>query len=180
MRIRSFLIATLVLTAPLASAQRGGSRGGGQMPGGAVPRGPGQQRGAEAGRVAKAPKGPEASRAPHANTATAHLEKNPALAGRLAPLLPPGMTVEQAAAGYKNWGQFVAALNVSKNLNIPFVDLRSRMTGTQPLSLGKAVHELRPDLPDEQVRAGVRAAEREAKQIEREAKKGPSAPARET
>lgn len=172
MRMKSFLIATLVLSAGLASAQRGGSRGGGQMPGGAIPRGPAQQRGAEAGRVAKTPKGAEAPRAQHANTATAHLQQNPALEGRLAPMLPAGMTVEQAAAGYKNWGQFVAAVNVSKNLNIPFADLKSRMTTTKPLSLGKAVHDLRPDLTEEQVRTGVRTAEREAKQLEREAKKG--------
>ncbi len=173
MRIQSFLLAALVLGAGLASAQRGGSRGGGQAPGGAMPRGPAQQRGADSGgRMAKAPKGAEAPPARHANVATPQLQKNPALEGRLAPMLPPGMTVEQAAAGYKNWGQFVAAVNVSKNLNIPFVDLKSRMTGTEKLSLGKAVHELRPDLTNEQVSAGVRAAEREARQLEREAKKG--------
>lgn len=173
MRLQSFLIATLVLSAGLVSAQRGGSRGGGQMPGGAVPHGPAQQRGADAGRVTKAPKGQEAAHTTQTNIATAHLQKNPELAARLAPMLPPGMTVQQAAAGFKNWGQFVAALNVSKNLNIPFADLQSRMTGPKPLSLGKAIHELRPDMPEAQVQAGVKTAEREAKQLEREAKKGP-------
>jgi len=171
MRIHSILLATLVLSAGLASAQRGMGRSAGQAPGGAVPRGPAQQRGPEAGRAAKAPKGVEAPRTPQANTAIVHLQHNPALAGRLAPLLPPGMTAEQAAAGFKNWGQFVAALNVSKNLNIPFADLKSQMTGTQALSLGKAIHELRPDLPEDQVRAAVRTAQREAKQLDREAKK---------
>jgi hypothetical protein len=168
MSIQSLLIATLVLSAGLASAQRGGGR----PAGGAAPRGPAQPRVAEPGRAAKAPKGAEAPRAPHSNAAVTHLQKNPALAERVAPMLPPGMTAEQAAAGYKNWGQFVAAVNVSKNLNIPFVDLKARTTGTDAMSLGKAVHELRPDLSEEQVRTGVRTAEREAKQIEREAKKG--------
>lgn len=73
----------------------------------------------------------------------------PHLAARLQPLLPKGMTMTQAAAGFKNQGQFVAALHVSKNLGIPFADLKRTMLGTSktstsPLSLGQAIHKLRP------------------------------------
>jgi hypothetical protein len=38
-------------------------------------------------------------------------------------------TVFQAAYGFKNLGQFVAATNVSKNLGIPFDKLKMQMTG---------------------------------------------------
>jgi hypothetical protein len=38
-------------------------------------------------------------------------------------------TVFQAAYGFKNLGQFVAATNVSKNLGIPFDTLKVQMTG---------------------------------------------------
>lgn len=133
MRIPSILLAALVLSTGLTSAQRGMGRGAGQVPGGAVPRGPAQQRASEAGRAAQATQGVQAPRTPRADPAVAHLQHNPALAARLAPLVPPGMTAEQAAAGFKNPGQFVAALNISKNLNIPFADLKSQMTGTRAL-----------------------------------------------
>jgi hypothetical protein len=38
-------------------------------------------------------------------------------------------TVYQAAYGFKNLGQFVAATNVSQNLGIPFEQLKIQMTG---------------------------------------------------
>jgi hypothetical protein len=65
-----------------------------------------------------------------------------------------------ATADFKNFGQFVAALNVSNNLGIPFSDLKLAMTGTAldgttlalngtewtggRLSLGQAIQELQP------------------------------------
>ena len=47
------------------------------------------------------------------------------------------------AAGFKNQGQFVAAVNVSRNLGINFVDLKSLMVDKN-LSLGQAIHQLKP------------------------------------
>src|SRR5262249_35123334 len=38
-------------------------------------------------------------------------------------------TVFEAAYGFKNLGQFVAATNVAKNLGIPFDQLKLKMTG---------------------------------------------------
>ncbi len=72
------------------------------------------------------------------------IASHPQLAAKLTPLLPKGMTLQTAAAGFKNQGQFIAALHVSKNLNIPFAKLKAEMTGTDHDSLGQAIHELRP------------------------------------
>ncbi len=55
------------------------------------------------------------------------------------------MTAQQACSGFKNLGECVAAVHVSNNLNIPFADLKSRMTGTNPEALGKAIQDLKPD-----------------------------------
>ena len=84
----------------------------------------------------------------------------PQLTSRLQPLLPAGTTLQQAAAGFRNRGQFIAALHVSHNLNIPFAQLKAEMTGTNPESLGRAIHELRPA---EDAKAAARQAEREAR-----------------
>ena len=87
---------------------------------------------------------------------TTHV-KNPKLEARLLAMLPPGSNIVDASAGFKNWGQFVAATHVSKNLGIPFADLKAAMTGipvgtppgtiptvtTTPLSLGQAVQTLK-------------------------------------
>ena len=76
---------------------------------------------------------------------------NPEQETRLLSRLPAGMTVQDAAAGFKNWGQFNAAVNASNNHNISFVDLKAAMTGIPvggteptmaPLSLGQAMKSL--------------------------------------
>jgi len=76
-------------------------------------------------------------------TPTSTVVKNPQLEQRLQALLP-GMNVADAARGFKNWGQFVAAAHVSHNLNIPFTSLKARMTGASPMSLGQAIQALKP------------------------------------
>jgi hypothetical protein len=43
--------------------------------------------------------------------------------------LPEGISIQDAAAGFKNWGQFNAAVNTSNRLGIPFNDLKAAMTG---------------------------------------------------
>jgi len=47
-------------------------------------------------------------------------------------MLPKGMTLNEASKGFKNQGQFIAALHVSQNLGIPFADLKTAMTGITP------------------------------------------------
>jgi len=61
------------------------------------------------------------------------------------------MTLDTASFGFKNQGQFIAALHVSENLGIPFTELKSHMVtitqpnlaeppiGTQTGSLGRAI-----------------------------------------
>jgi hypothetical protein len=104
-------------------------------------------------------------------SAAEFLERHPEQASRLQQLLPPGADVNQAAGDFKNFGQFVAAAHVSNNLNIPFDDLKEKLTGPEATSLGKAIRELRPDLTSTEVRQAVKAANREAKQARKAARK---------
>ena len=73
------------------------------------------------------------------------LSQNSHLSDKLKSLLPPGTDLEAAADGFKNLGQFVAAVHVSHNLGIPFDQLKAKMIGPPSESLGKAIHELKPD-----------------------------------
>ena len=70
--------------------------------------------------------------------------------------------------GFKNYGQYVAAQHVAENLNIPGgIDaLKKLMTGDGGVSLGKAIHQLRPDLTQQSVDAEVKKAEAAAKKAE--------------
>lgn len=87
------------------------------------------------------------------------LRQDSKLSEKLASRLPAGTDVNQAAEGFDNLGQFVAAVNVSHNLGIPFSDLRGEMQDGK--SLGEAIHELKPDVD----------AQAEAKKAEAQAKK---------
>ena len=89
------------------------------------------------------------------------IEHNPALAGRLQALLPTGMTLDAAANGFRNRGQFIAALHASRDFNIPFDKLKAEMVRPDHDSLGQAIHDLRPRVD---TRAAVQRAEREAKE----------------
>jgi len=85
------------------------------------------------------------------------ISSKPNLSSKVQTMLPAGMTLDQASAGFKNQGQFIAALHVSKNLGISFADLKTAMTGINPtlppdaqqpstttMSLGQAIQKLRP------------------------------------
>lgn len=100
------------------------------------------------------------------------IASKPNLASRLQSMLPSGMTLDQASLGFKNQGQFIAALHVSQNLGIPFADLKTAMTGINPtlppdaqptaastLSLGQAIQTLRPSAD---VTTATTTAERQA------------------
>jgi len=78
---------------------------------------------------------------------------------RLAAMMPAGMTAESACMGFKSLNGCSAALHVSRNLNIPFADVRDRMASGQSLAI--AVHALQPsaDLPKEVRRAEDQARE---------------------
>ncbi len=97
-------------------------------------------------------------------TAGARLANNAALSARIQPLVPAGSTVATASAGFRNTGEFIAALHVSRNLTIPFDQLKAKLTGSKPESLGQAIHGLRPDLSRGTVKSDVRTAERQVDQ----------------
>ena len=90
------------------------------------------------------------------------IARNPNLSAKIQSRLPAGMTLAQASTGFKNQGQFMAAVNVSNNLGIDFTKLQVAMTGqttkvdptthaitttttgVAPLSLGQSIQKLKP------------------------------------
>jgi hypothetical protein len=88
------------------------------------------------------------------------LNNNTKLASHLQKLLPVGTSPQQACNGFRNLGQCVAAIHVAHNLGISFFDLRARMTGSKPESLGKAIQALKPEA---NARAEKKKAEKQAK-----------------
>jgi hypothetical protein len=93
-------------------------------------------------------------------TASQHLAAQPKLAATLQPLLPAGTDLQAAATGFKNLGEFVAAVHVSNNLDIPFDQLKTQLTGPTPKSLGAAIKTLKPSAD---AAAEVKKAEAQAK-----------------
>jgi len=77
-------------------------------------------------------------------TADELLTQNTKLSSNLQELLPAGTNVQDAAKGFDNFGQFVAATHVSRNLGIPFDQLKSEMMNGS--SLGQAIHKLKPNV----------------------------------
>ena len=110
--------------------------------------------------------------------------QNDKLSVKLTSLLPPGTDLKTAMDGFKNQGQFIAALHVSKNLGIPFDQLKAKMVGTpatattaatSPESLGKAIHDLKPTLPETDVKKEADKAVAQAKEDEKTEKTKQSA-----
>jgi hypothetical protein len=88
------------------------------------------------------------------------LTDNTKLAAKLQGLLPASTNLQTAAQGFKNLGQFAAAVHVAKNLGIPFDQLKTKMMGPPKESLGKAIHDLKPAANS---REEARKAEKQAK-----------------
>jgi hypothetical protein len=137
------LSAAFVLGGVAAFAQHGGGHGAG--PGVGPGAGPGmdQGRGRSATSTSRMGDNAESSRT-MSKTPEQLLTQNKNLSSKLQALLPPGANVQDAAKGFKNLGQFVAAVHVSHNLDIPFDDLKSKMLSRE--SLGNAIHDLKPDV----------------------------------
>ena len=114
----------------------------------------------------------------------ARIERNPGLKSKIESLLPPNTDLKTALSGFKNDGQFIAALHVSKNLGIPFDQLKATMlgttpqltatttgstttasttTGAKPMSLGQAIHTLQPSLSEKDAQKEADTAENQAK-----------------
>jgi hypothetical protein len=163
----SITLMALALTSEPATAQGGRGRSGGSVgPPPASERGQMQDRSNRPTR--------ESSELGSANrqhqtqsklTVSDHLERNTHLAARLQGILT-GTDLQQASSGFKNLGQFVAAAHVSKNLGIPFDQLKLKMTGDSPISLGKAIQELQPEVD---AKSEVKKAEQQAREEIRQA-----------
>ena len=91
------------------------------------------------------------------------LRRDPDLADRVAQRLPARIDVMWAASGFKDLGQFVAAVNAADNLQIPFMTLKSRMLDDK-MNLGQAIRDLRRS---SDYRKEARRAEDEAKAMMR-------------
>jgi hypothetical protein len=167
MRARTSVAVVLVAFAPTLVCAQGRGHGGG-----AAPRGHGGVPPAHARGKAAGPQGNGQGKA-HGGaagqgqgqghgrrTAAAHLATRPELRATLQQRLPAGTDINAAADGFDSLGRFVAAVTVSKNLDIPFDQLKARTTGDKAVSLGRAIQELRPD-----AKGGS-----EAKRAEREAR----------
>ena len=146
---RSILIATSVATliwfaGTPALAQGRGHGGGPPSTAGAAggPHGASATHGAMGNGKSASVSSMESSKTP--GTLLTH---NTKLAGKLSALLakqnPPITDLTAASSGFKNLGQFVSAVHVSNNLNIPFTTLKTEIL--KDGSLGKAIKALRPD-----------------------------------
>jgi hypothetical protein len=91
----------------------------------------------------------------------AAIRENAALSSSLQPLLPEGVDMNAASAGFRNTTQFMTTLHTARNLNIPFSDLKAQTTGKGRVSLDKAVHQLRPDLDDKAVKSSLKLSEKQ-------------------
>lgn len=60
--------------------------------------------------------------------------------------LLPGTNLQTASDGFRTLGQFVAAVHVSHNLDIPFDQLKAKVTGPNAERLGRAIHDLKPSV----------------------------------
>src|SRR5579883_3402505 len=168
MRIQKPFIYALILavsfTTVPAFAQVGGVGAavglGGQARGAGAAAGAGAQAGVNAGAGAGVNAGvkagaqgqnaPAGIQAGSADRVAAQIQSNPELASRVQSMLPSGTSMSAAAAGFKNQGQFLAALHASQNLGIPFDQLKAKMTGSSSMSLGAAIQASKPGISDNQ------------------------------
>ena len=164
----------------------------GVMPAGAQARGQGQQGSHPGAASSHEPMGMGSAMSNHGsmnnpNGSMSHgpktpdelLTQNTKLSSNLQALLPTGTNVQTAALGFKNLGQFVAAVHVSHNLGIPFACLKADMTDTPPvagvtcptgtgtgpkaLSLGASIQALKPTMNKSEVKSAMKTAKHQAK-----------------
>jgi hypothetical protein len=90
-------------------------------------------------------------------TTTDLLTQNSKLSSNLQRLLPTDTNIQDAAKGFDHLGQFVAAVHVSHNLDIPFDQVKGEMMNGS--SLGEAIHKLKPnvDARQEAIKANQQA-----------------------
>ncbi len=101
------------------------------------------------------------------------LTQNTQLSSKLGALLPAGTNLQTAASGFRNLGQFVAAVHVSHNLGIPFDQLKCTELATADACpgmtvpakgshLGQAIQTLKPTMSTTDSKSAAKQAEKEA------------------
>jgi hypothetical protein len=104
-------------------------------------------------------------------------DRNPYLVTVLRPMVPQQSSLTQAAMGFKNQRQFIAALHLSRNLVIPFDQIKIRVTGSHRMSLSDSLRDIRPSLSKSMAKDEVKKAEKQAKDDESRAKEAKTAAA---
>ncbi len=147
MRTQRMLLVGLLALAIPAFAQHGSHGGAGMGSGGGMGAGSGagadhsmaadHSMGHDNGSMNANQQGSMASQSPDKV-----LSHNKAIASKIKDLT--GQDASTACSGFKNLGQCVAAAHVSKNLGVTFADMKAKMTGSSPESLGKAIQDLKP------------------------------------
>ena len=98
----------------------------------------------------------------HVERAQQQLSQAPMVMARIRPLLPTGTDPSGAASGFGDLSEFISTLHVSDNLDIPFHELKVRVTGPDGRSLGDAIRELRPTAdPGAEIRRAREQAKRD-------------------
>lgn len=80
------------------------------------------------------------------NPIAAKISSHPQLNAKVTAMLPAGMTLDQASKGFRNQGQFIAALHAAQNLDCTsltcFGQLKTDMT-RKGMSLGQAIQDVK-------------------------------------
>jgi hypothetical protein len=101
---------------------------------------------------------PQPSSAESSSASSAALASPAEQNTRLAAAVPPGMSAQEACTGFKSISECATTLHAAQNLDIPFGDLKSKVTGGQ--NLAAAIHDLQPGA---NAKAEVRRAEEQAR-----------------
>jgi hypothetical protein len=96
------------------------------------------------------------------------LAENAELSSRVQALLPKGVTLPDAAKGFKSETGFLATLHASHDLNIPFDQFKSDVTSGERDSLAQAIRKFRPEFDMKTVENSAKTAEQQAKTDVRE------------
>jgi len=140
-----------------------------------VGQGHGQGVGHDQVKTGSDPTGNHGSHSDWQTRISERFQNDSTFATKIKNLLGPNTTdaqLQAAMMGFKNGGQFTAAMHVSKNLGIPFDELKAKMTGvstnqagqtvkTAPMSLGKAIQQLKPTLTPDQANDAAKIAEKQ-------------------
>jgi hypothetical protein len=152
-------LALMLIAGLSAYGQHGHSGGGGVGHAGSTPAGISSPVGGVHGNGENSERTTELGKAGQQSPGTI-LERNTKLSSKLDSLLPAGTTAQQACSGFKNLGECVSAIHVSHNLGVPFEELKGKLTGSSPEKLGKAIHDLKPEVD---AKAEAKKAQKRAK-----------------